>query len=580
MGNDFIKKIIKPLIPKYLVAVFFGFMFNLFVIGSAFISKLLLDNVLPSKDISILTVFTLGYLTFYIFRNIISYLKSVLFSRHGYKILSDIRSDIYSSITSEFCFTSFTTEKQGYIITLFRDWLNSISWFLSNILLSTVSDCILLVIALIILASVNLTMFFITLATLPLYGLVYYFFGDKIRVSRINMMNADAQVTQYLKDSLDSIKEIRILNTEKIFIEKYDSAQREFIDHGLKYVRIASLYDSLANMSSVLGHVVVLLLGSLAYFSGNMSIGTLVTVNSIIALLYSPIGSIVNFNRLLQVFKVELGKLTDFLKNNTSENNVRDNSDYLPNAGNKNGNIILKLEKVSFSYPGLKVLENIDLEIEKGCTYAIVGENGSGKSTLINLITGLLAPGSGNIFFNGVNIHEDIYQFRQQVGYVPQDIFLLNDSILNNIMFGRNHDRDIAELLGICEVNSFMQANSLDLDTVIGEKGSKLSGGQKQKIALCRALYTDPKLLIIDEGTSNIDSDSEQRILDNIKKAFPDLSIILVSHRLSTVRSADIILVLKDSGIIEKGGFDELKRRGNEFCRLFANQLYKDTDNN
>jgi len=412
-------------------------MFNLFVIGSAFISKLLLDNVLPSKDISILTVFTLGYLTFYIFRNIISYLKSVLFSRHGYKILSDIRSDIYSSITSEFCFTSFTTEKQGYIITLFRDWLNSISWFLSNILLSTVSDCILLVIALIILASVNLTMFFITLATLPLYGLVYYFFGDKIRVSRINMMNADAQVTQYLKDSLDSIKEIRILNTEKIFIEKYDSAQREFIDHGLKYVRIASLYDSLANMSSVLGHVVVLLLGSLAYFSGNMSIGTLVTVNSIIALLYSPIGSIVNFNRLLQVFKVELGKLTDFLKNNTSENNVRDNSDYLPNAGNKNGNIILKLEKVSFSYPGLKVLENIDLEIEKGCTYAIVGENGSGKSTLINLITGLLAPGSGNIFFNGVNIHEDIYQFRQQVGYVPQDIFLLNDSILNNIMFGR-----------------------------------------------------------------------------------------------------------------------------------------------
>lgn len=575
MEKEYIIKTVKPLIPKYLVAIFYGLLLNLLIIGSTFISKLLLDNVLPSKDTSLLMIFVLGYLSFYVFRNIISFLKEFLFSKYGYKILCDIRSDIFSSITSKFSFSSFSSEKQGYIITLFRDWITSISWFLSNILLNTITECILLLIGLTVLAVVNLKIFFITFMTLPLYGLVYLCFNSKIRKNRINMMDKDVQVTQNLKDSLDSIKEIRILSTEDIFIEKYNLAQREFSEHGLKYVITTAAYDSLASITSIFGHIVVLYYGGIEVFSGNMTIGTLIALNSIVALLYNPIEKVVNFNRLLQVFKIELGKLTEFLKNNISETDVKENVDYLPYANQKSRNVLLKLDRVSFSYGDLKILENINLEIEKGYTYAIVGENGSGKSTLINLVTGLLIPNCGNVFFNGTNIHQDIYQFRKQVGYVPQDTFLLNDSILNNITFGRNNDskRDIEELLSICEVDNLMKANSFDLNTIIGEKGNKLSGGQKQKIALCRALYNDPKLLIIDEGTSNTDSDSEMRILENIKRTFPGLSIILISHRLSTISSANNILVLKNSRIIEKGNVDQLYNKDSEFYKMFANQL-------
>ncbi|GAA0121866.1 hypothetical protein UT300018_11820 [Clostridium faecium] len=387
-------------------------------------------------------------------------------------------------------------------------------------------------------------------------------------------MDTDVQVTQNLKDSLDSIKEIRILNTEDIFIEKYNLAQKEFSKQGLKYVIITAVYDSLANIVSIFGHIIVLYYGGLEVFSGNMTVGTLIALNSIVALLYSPIERVVNFNRLLQAFKIELGKLTEFLKNNISETDVKENVDYLPYANQKSKNVLLKLDSVSFSYGDLKVLENINFEIEKGYSYAIVGENGSGKSTLINLVTGLLSPNCGNIFFDGINIHQDLYKFRKQIGYVPQDTFLLNDSILNNITFGRKNDlkHDIEELLSVCEVDSLMKSNLSDLNTIIGEKGNKLSGGQKQKIALCRALYNDPKLLIIDEGTSNTDSDSERRILNNIKRAFPDLSIILISHRLSTIKSADNILVLKDSRIIENGNVDKLYSKGSEFYKMFANQ--------
>lgn len=573
MEKEYLIKTLKPLISKYLVAIFCGLVLNLLTISATFIMKFLLDNVLPSKDTSLLTIFVLGYISFYVFRNIISFLKELLFSKYGYSILYDIRNDMFSSITTKFSFSSFTSEKQGYIITLFRDWITSISWFLSNILLNTIADFILLMIGLTVLAVVNLQMFFITLMSLPLYGLIYLFFNSKIRKKRMNMMDKDVEVTQNLKDSLDSIKEIRVFNTEDIFIEKYNCAQKEFNEQGLKYVIITATYDNLSNIASILGHIVILYYGGLAVFNGSMTVGTLIALNSIVALLFSPIERIVNFNRLLQVFKINVSKLTGFLSKNISVINVKENIDYLPYITQTNRNILLKFDKVSFSYENLNVLDNLNLEIIKGCSYAIVGENGSGKSTLINLVTGLLSPKSGNMFFDGINIHQDLYQFKKQVGYVPQETFLLNDSILNNITFGRKNDSKISiqELLSICEVDSLMKSNLLDLNAIIGEKGNKLSGGQKQKIALCRALYNNPKLLIIDEGTSNIDSDSEMRILKNIKITFPGLTILLISHRLSTIRLADNVLVLENSRIIEKGNVDQLYNKGTKFYKMFAN---------
>lgn len=221
MDKKLLREIINPLLPQYLFAVFCGLLLNILIFGSTFISKILLDKVLPSKDTSLLIIFILGYITYYLFKNLFSFLKSFLFSKHGYKILYEIRNNIFSSIILKFNFTSFSSEKQGYIITLFRDWINSISWFLSNILLNTISETIFLFIGLIILAVVNINIFLITLMTLPLYGLVYIIFNKKIRDNRIKMMDKDVEVTQNLKESLDSIKEIKILNTESIFIEKY-----------------------------------------------------------------------------------------------------------------------------------------------------------------------------------------------------------------------------------------------------------------------------------------------------------------------------------------------------------------------
>lgn len=575
MEKENILKILKPLIPQYVVAISLGLFINLLIIGSSFLSKILIDNILPSNNVSMLIEFMIGYLSYFILKSMASFGRNYLFSKHGYRILFDIRGEVYSAIVSKFNFVAFSTENQGYIITLFRDWLNSISWFLSNVLLNTITDCLLLILTLALLAIIDLNMLCITLVTLPIYGFLYLFFNPKIKDTRKSMMEKDAIVTQNLKDSLDSIKEIRVLNAESVFTEKYNASQKEFCNLGLKYVITTAAYSSLTSIASVLGHVIVLLCGTLAVYDGKMSVGTLISLNSIVALLYSPVERIVGFNRVLQAFKIEMAKLNDVLRKNISLDNPQKSVDYCIQSNSPKVETILGLSNVSFSYGERHILEGVCLNFEPGKTYAIVGENGSGKSTLINLITGLLVPSRGNVFFDGINIHNNLEQFRSHIGYVPQDTMLLNESIESNITFCRNavSEHALEEVLHICEVDVIMKTNSMSIDTVIGEKGNKLSGGQKQKIALSRALYRKPKLLIIDEGTSNIDSDTEERILKRVKLVYPDMTIIIVSHRLSTVRKADRIIVLDKSQVAENGEYAQLLDNGTVFRKIFANQI-------
>ena len=574
MNKKYMFGIIKSLIPKYLLAIFIGILANLTFLAAAYLSQILIDKVLPSQDNSQLIVYLLFYLFFHVFKSGVSFTKEYLFSKYGYSILCDVRKDIFSKIISLFSFLSFTSEKQGYVITLFRDWLTSISWFLSNILLNTITDGILLLTIMVVLAIVNINIFLIVLATLPFYGLIYFFFNPKIQKSRSAMMEDDVNITQNLQEALESIKEIRTLNAEDVFNNKYAATQAKFKVHGLRYVVTTYAYDALSNIAGTLGQVIVLAFGTLSVYNGDMTIGGLIALSQLTSLLYNPVEKIVTFNRLLQTFKVEINKLTSFLEKNIEKKDIAIMPEYVGKK-HTSSNVVIELDNVSFDYEELLVLKDISLSLKEGRTYAITGANGSGKSTLINIVLGLLSPKKGNVFYKGENIYQNLYNFREHVGFAPQNAFLQNDTIINNIVFGRESTTkcDIDTLLNVCEVNEFIVTNALNINSEIGEKGSKLSAGEKQKIILCRALYNNPNLLIIDEGTANMDSDSEGRIINKVRDMFPNITIVLVSHRLSTVKLSDEIIVLKESGMECIPNKDDIYSENSEFLKLFANQM-------
>lgn len=580
MEIKYILKTIRPLFRQYVVAIIFGIVLNFFALGGSFLSSILVDQVIPSQSMSTINLFIVSYLCFFFFRYVVTFFRNYLFSKYGYRILYNVRGDVFSSIISKFNFQAFTSENQGYIITLFKDWLNSISWFLSNVLLSTIVDIILLVFVLLLLAMTNIKIFCAIIITLPVYGVLCVLFNSRIRETRKQMMDKDAEVTQNLKEALDNIREIRALNAENIFVEKYNKLQKEFCNYGLAHEATNAAYSSIAGFMSILGHAVIIYYGGIEVYSGQMTLGTLIMLNSIVALLYGPVEKLVGFNRVLQVFKMELSKLQCLLEKNISQMDTEKQADQRAHVEQQNEEILLQLCNISFSYGGKKVLEDTSLNMQRGKTYAFVGENGSGKSTLINIIVGLLPPDCGNVFFYGMNIQQNLMYFHKNIGYVPQDGILLNASIRDNITFGRseNSDIDLDRLLELCDVDKVMAANAFNLDTIVGEKGNKLSGGQKQKIALCRALYGKPKILIIDEGTANIDSDAESKMISKIKSEFPDLTIILVSHRLSSIRLADKIFVLQDSRILDEGDFEQLLKASSVFNQIFSNQLYRNKE--
>lgn len=572
INKKYIINILRPLRKKYIFAITLGLIANLLAILSTFILQILIDLVLPKKNVSLLLIFILGYLSFHVFRSLISLIKEVAYSKHGYKLLFDIRNDMYSSIINKIQLTSFNTKGQGYIITLFRDWLTSISWFLSNILLNTITDSIMLIISLVILACINFKIFIVTAFTLPLYGVTYLFFNKRIRDTRMEMMNKDVAITQKLTDTLDSIKEIRIFNSEENFTRSYNYTQQEFADSAIKHTITTSTYDSLSKCTTILGNVIVLYFGSMEVISGSLSIGSLLALNSIVALLYSPVERIVNFNRLIQVFKVNVDQLTNFMSSNVENINIHDKADYQVKKNDILESDILRVEELCYSFEELKVLDKVNLNIKFGNSYAIVGQSGCGKSTLINLLTGLLIPKKGNIYYNGINIHEDIKSFRSDVGYVPQDTIILNDTLIKNIIFGREENKkQLDKLIKLCEIDTLMLQSELKLDSILGEKGSKISGGQKQKIALCRALFTEPSILVIDEGTSSLDLETESRILFNIKKEYPKMTILLTSHRLSSVKIADEIIVINNNRIEEIGSLNQLSTGETQFNKIFSN---------
>ena len=403
---------------------------------------------------------------------------------------------------------------------------------------------------------------------LTICGTFFYLTRKKVTFKGYQQHLAEAERLKIINHALGSIRETKILNRENyltnLFRQKHDELE--------KHILFMSILSQIPRLFLEFIAVLTISLISIVFVIINLTNEQIIPTVSLLAvccirlipaftLIVSAL-SARNFS--IPHFKLVSRELANFPTEDKSINkNLTDNKI----ANKKFFENQIKFENVFFSHENsnAKILKNIFLEIKQGQKIGIIGKSGSGKSTLIDLILGLIKPTNGNIFVDDTNLNDNLRDWQKQIGYVPQDIYLLDDTIRNNIAFGLNtndiNQEAILKSIELSRLKDYVSSLEKKENTVVGNRGIRISGGQKQRIGIARALYHNPKILILDEATSSLDTINEKKIMEEIYNTAENITLIVVTHRHRSVSNCDKIYLLDNGKIIDEGKFTDLEKR-------------------
>src|ERR1039457_2057378 len=407
----------------------------------------------------------------------------------------------------------------------------------------------------------------------PAVSLAVILFGRVIhdRFEKIQAMFSD--ISSRVQENLAGVRMIRAFVQEKAEMRRFEEWNRAYSAQNIRLVRVQGLFQPLLEALIGVTFLVVLWVGGQQVLAGRISVGSFVMFNTYMGMLVWPmiaLGWVVN---LMQRGSASLQRINDILRERPSIAAPPD----AVRLGAVRGEI--EFQGVTVDYGSGPALHGIDLHVPAGTTLAVVGHTGSGKSTLVNLLPRLFDPTAGAVMLDGIDLRRaDPAELRRQIGFVPQETFLFSATIAGNIAFGvegatREQIRRAAEMAGLAgDIEGF----PLGYDTLVGERGITLSGGQKQRTAIARALLREPRILILDDALSAVDTQTEEQILTHLAGVMHGRTVILISHRVSTVRQADAIVVLERGKIVERGTHQELVEAGGYYAELCQKQMLEE----
>ena len=411
---------------------------------------------------------------------------------------------------------------------------------------------------------------FYTLAPLPILSLLIYNVARNINKKSKRVQEQQSTISSSVQDTFAGIRVIKSFNSEEFIKSKYKVEADEYQKRALNLAQIQAAFGPLMLVIVGVSNLVILYLGGLKYIEGTMDIGSIAQFFLYLNMLIWPFTSLGWITMVVQRAEASMSRINEFLN---FESEIVEG---IETKHEIEGTIEFKNVTFVYENTGIKALSNVSFKLNKGETLAILGKTGSGKSTIALLIARSLEPTSGEILIDGKNIHDlSVESIRNEIGYVPQEAFLFSDSLTNNILFGSD---ETTELIAEKFAKKAVVHENIDkfkerYETVVGERGVTLSGGQKQRVSIARALVNDPNILIFDDSLSAVDTETEEQILNNLSSEIEGKTTIIITHRVSSAKRADQILILEDGHIIENGSNSELLNKQGYYYELYNKQL-------
>ncbi len=513
-------------------------------------------------------IFVLTFILIFLLNALFSGISIYLLNKIGEKIIYRIRTILWKHIIG-LKIPFFDENESGQLMSRLTDDTKNINYFVSYKLPNLLPSILSILGSLIILFTMDWKMSLIILSLFPLYIITIIPLGKIMQKVAIRTQTEIAKFSGLLGRVLTEIRLVKISNTQDKEFNKADANLLNIYDLGLKQAKVSAIIQPLSSIVMLSTVGVILGFGGMRVTSGYMSAGTLVTMIFYIFQLSTPL---VNISTLITDYKRAVGsshKIYEILQEKTETTHGL--------VDVKDADIIF--QDVEFSYGNNKVLNKINLDILSNKVTAIVGPSGSGKSTIFNLIERLYSIKIGKIIHNNHSIYEyDLYKWRSKIGYVMQTNAMMNGTIKENILYGVKREVGEQELLNIMKsANCFEFVSSLEegYDTFVGEKGIKLSGGQKQRIDIARCFAQNPNILLLDEATANLDSQSEKKIQESFDTLMSGRTTVIIAHRLSTVKKADQIIFLDKGKVTGIGKHQDLMKNHKTYNKFVMNQELK-----